>query len=377
MPENHDHSKYVAVESHYEGHRRDINDLDLKAYIDERIANAIGSSSYLVKTYAELVSLIASDGLIAGTLYKISDRGGRGLFFQAISTTQLAENGTRLMLCPSTYALVTDGSGNIWKGVWNYNKSFSIGDLAIWGGLVWRNLDGQTGNELGDILLDSSWQVITKESFSNNEYTEKVFGVCYDIANDWISKQWDNSSNVFGIDYSMENGFFNLGFNPVDICDWNFATSGHDFYGNQNIGTWNNSNAGYIVLNRTAEQIRNNYGTGHISYNLTESNIEWNSCGVISDNIIVNGIYQNSNTGDIRGNRCYLDIHDNSNGGNINQNSCGEIGNNSNTGNINNNNIKGSITTIGAANANIINNTNNGNISTTTTGDISDPTVNK
>ena len=49
MPENHYHSKYVAVESHYEGHRRDINDLDLKAYIDERIAAAGGGgSSYLV-----------------------------------------------------------------------------------------------------------------------------------------------------------------------------------------------------------------------------------------------------------------------------------------------------------------------------------------
>lgn len=50
MPENHEHSRYVATQSTYEGHRRDINDLDLKAYIDARIAAASssGGGSYLV-----------------------------------------------------------------------------------------------------------------------------------------------------------------------------------------------------------------------------------------------------------------------------------------------------------------------------------------
>jgi len=67
MPENHDHSKYVAVESHYEGHRRDINDLDLKAYIDARIAAAGGGgSSYLV--YTALLTQSGTDAPVANVL---------------------------------------------------------------------------------------------------------------------------------------------------------------------------------------------------------------------------------------------------------------------------------------------------------------------
>lgn len=41
------HSKFIAVESHYEGHRRDINDLDIREYVDERITAIGGGSSYL------------------------------------------------------------------------------------------------------------------------------------------------------------------------------------------------------------------------------------------------------------------------------------------------------------------------------------------
>ncbi len=42
MPENHNHSTYVEVQSWYEGHRRDINDLDLSAYVNEKISDVSG-----------------------------------------------------------------------------------------------------------------------------------------------------------------------------------------------------------------------------------------------------------------------------------------------------------------------------------------------
>jgi len=55
----------------------------------------------------------------------------------------------------------------------------------------------------------------------------------------------------------------------------------------------------------------------------------------------------------------------------------GIIGNNSNNGNIEYNSNSGTIFSIGSSNDNIIHNVNNGSIFTTTTGDISDPIVNK
>lgn len=48
--ENHEHSRFIYNSYYYDGHRLDPSDLDLKAYIDERIAASPGGSSYLVYT---------------------------------------------------------------------------------------------------------------------------------------------------------------------------------------------------------------------------------------------------------------------------------------------------------------------------------------
>jgi hypothetical protein len=140
--------------------------------------------------------------LTPGSMYKITDRGDRGLFFNAISTTRFAATGTRLMLCPADYAVELDEYDNNWIGVWHSTKTALINDLAIWGGHVWKNLTGDIGSSTDDVTLDSTnWVLISKTSFTNHEYVELVFGVEFEWENDWICKQWDNKGNVFGLDY--------------------------------------------------------------------------------------------------------------------------------------------------------------------------------
>ena len=234
---------------------------------------------YIEKTYAEAVIAIGNGTLVPGATYKITDRGDLGLFFTAISTTQFAATGTRLMLCPATYAPVADGNGNTWIGVWNDTKAANVNELAIWGGKVWNNLTGAIGTADNDVNLDGvNWAEVTKVGFVNGEYIEMSFGVQFDWENDWISKQWDGGENVVGIDYLREINDEELGFNVCDVTDWNIGTIDYfRFYNNQcPLGIYNNVSTGGIYRN-AVEKIINNASDVEIYENKSNESIDNNS----------------------------------------------------------------------------------------------------
>jgi hypothetical protein len=297
-------------------------------------------------TYAALQTAIAGETLTAGTTYKITDKGDRGLFFTAISTSQLAKEGTRLMLCPAYYGTGANG-GNTWIGVWNSTKNPNAGELAVWGGKVWESVTGDIGTAPNERNLDAvNWVEVSKSSFSNGEYVEMVFGVQYDVENDWIEKQWDSYGNVFGVDYATFQYWDGTpGLNYCDVTDWNFAANAN----------------GKIMAHNKAMACYNNSITGNIIFNNIPYEIYY--CSNAGD------IYNNTNNGKITLLRNGGDCIQNKNNGNVT--------NCSNTGMIGYNDNNGDIRDIGAGNANVIRNRHNGFIATTTTGDISDTTVNK
>lgn len=293
--------------------------------------------------YAALVVKINAGTLTKGVLYKITDRGDRGIFLTAISTTQFAKDSTRLMLCPAFYGLGASG-GNNWIGVWNSTKSAVADDLTIWGGLVWKNLTGAIGTADSDILLDAvNWELIPKASYTNSEYVLMEFGVNYDVVNDWIERQWDGSGNIFGIDFYSETTNDQLGFNLCDVSDWNFANdgTGREFYNNRCTGIYNNSNDGSSISeNNNYDGIYNNRNIGEIKVN--------NNMGVIRGNSNSGPISYNANTGEIRSNSNNGSIKYNTNAGTINTNSAGaingcDINGNTNGGYIDNNSNEGNI----------------------------------
>jgi hypothetical protein len=261
-------------------------------------------------TYANLVAGMSASSLKPGVMYNITDRK---IFLQALSENTMSKTGTCFMYCPSTYATETDVHGNNWLGVWATTLSPSVDDLCIWGGKVWKNLTGDVGASNGDLNLNPitvDWDPIYDTSFTNNEYTLKQFGVEYDIQNDWVCKQWDTNGNVFGIDYHTFNLEFGLPFNPCDISDWNRATEFGVFSDNECLGIWNNSTGGWIHHNRVPQGIYDNSNVGQIAYNHCVRITGNSNVGDISRNIITSTIIGNSHHGNILENTNIGGIYD-------------------------------------------------------------------
>ncbi len=266
-----------------------------------------GGVSIIDITYNNLVVAIDDATLTPGAIYKITDRGDRGLFFTAVSVNELAKNGTRLMLCPSDYAIETDAHGNVWKGIWASYKTASVNNLMIWGGKVYKNLTGSIGTATNDTLLDvTNWVAISKSGFTNYEYTEMSFGVNFDIANDWIEKQWDGKGNVITEPYHWSQNYYGrfVG-NGCSITDWNL---GSEFYNNTAMAVFNNADI-YAIYNNIC---KSNAISNNVSNPSAESPVS------IYRNICVDGIIGNYIRGNIYDNLVYQiarnkvnDINDN------------------------------------------------------------------
>lgn len=315
------------------------------------ILEAIVSGIYQSVTLTDLNTiLVPGDLLIPGMLYKIDTEGttwkDNGIFLQAISTNQLNKVGTRLFLAPGTYQTTIDGFGNNWLGIWQSILTPSVGDLVIWGGLAWSNVNGLVGSPIDDFTLDSEWSAISKDTFSNGEYIEMLLECQFDYTNNWVEKQWDGNGNIFGIGYEWNTLVYSLTINPCDYSDWNY---------NSQIP------APYIYDNNLPLGLYNNI-----------TSIYGNTCLRINNNIVLNGpisgnvlypyafIYNNNIQGSILNNVCYS-IFDNTNGGDISNNSNnGGIYQNSNGSNISYNSNVGSI--FGNINVDILYNTNEGDI---------------
>ena len=309
------------------------------------------STDFIEVTKAELDALIASNSLIKSKFYRITDRD---IFLQALKTNVISTTGERTMrIVKNTYYTIDSGSGIL--GVWNANLTPDIDDVAIWGAKVWKNLTGAVGAPIDDTALDpTDWELIP--TTNDTYYFTKSFGCTYDIVNDWVASQWDDRGNVFTLSWILG---VNAGYtiSPNDFSDW----GNEQIFNNTCFGIYNNSNADFIALNSNSGFIANNSNSGKITNN--------SNSGFIANNSNSGKITNNSNSGE---------IYNNSNSGQIYNNSNeGSISNNSNSGEIYNNSNSGRIDSITSDTAGIEYNTNNGNITTTVVGAISDPIVNK
>lgn len=310
------------------------------------------------KTYAELTAMIIAETLISGAFYYISDRG---ITLKALSTSLLSTSGIREMrIVKNTYYVIA----GINKGVWNSGLTVSTSDRVVWGGKVFTNITGSIGSSVDDDDLDATnWlQVSTTD---DDFYYTKAFFVTYNFSDDYVSMQQDDRYNVF---YQTSSG-------NIERSDW----GNENIYNNTCWGIYNNSNDSFINFNRNTGAIYNNSNTDIINNNICKGIIYDNSnTGAITSNYNGGGITSNSNTGNINANTNKGVINNNSNVGSVEfNNNIGSVSSNSNNGYISFNSNNGGVYSVGSANTNITYNINNGDISTTTTGAISDTIVNK
>ena len=389
-----------------------VDELESRLKKLEKCCCGVGKCCYEEITYAEAVARVASASLVPNKMYKISDRGDLGIFLEAISTTEFNQEGSRLMLIPNWECYP---AFRIYYESGSYNED----DEVIWNGVVWRNLTGNNTHIPGQDTVD--WVEIEKDlttlsiGCETTVYKQNWFGVVYDFENDWISKQWDDRGNVFGVAWDHVPAYSD---NPVDLSDWWIAQKfdfqngfNHHMYDNECHGIWNNSvesgDSYHIVGNRNTgaiyENVFSSSTTEGISYNTNHGNINSNISDVISYNSNLGDIFENHNLGDIKYNSNLGDIEGNMtdseiilmhitynrNSGNIFGNTNeGIIYNNSNNGSISNNANLGEIST-NSNNGNIdsctsdpnpcdiVNNINNGNISGAFVADVTDTIVNK
>jgi hypothetical protein len=139
----------------------------------------IAGDFILNKTYAQLSALLAAGTAIPGQMYKITDRGHRGII------VIVDDSGQRTALDAMFLAAVPDYqdvSGDF-AGVWYSSiAGLAIGKLVAYGGLMYESLTGNAGTApSGDAV---NWLALDRST--DPLYIEETYACEFDFENDWI-----------------------------------------------------------------------------------------------------------------------------------------------------------------------------------------------
>jgi hypothetical protein len=296
--------------------------------------NSVGG--LVTKTKSEIDSLISSDGLIPGQFYLIEGvntalYGGTDIIIQAATENTLVPTASGFFYNPNygdypiwsdlisynndtppynffqfneavtantgatglflSYGLLMYDSGD-WSGATTMtgifsgatanisgavSPSYNIGDIVIWGGRVWENINGNIGTSDNDFELDpAEWDLV---AYNTNDYTLVVDEIKYDYDNDVIYYRRDGAV--------VES-------NIVDIPGV-YTTIKSFQWGNSNVRGNRISNSGCNIINFRGNSFKYNEviqdsGVGDFISDTTSS-IDYN---VITDSYLGNCVLSNS-----------------------------------------------------------------------------------
>src|SRR5690606_7713549 len=95
------------------------------------------------------------------------------------------------------WSTATSITGNVTSATANITsvvvKSYTSDDTVIWGGYVWKNLNGNLGSATDILTLDSEWE---KLPFDTDNYNISYDNIEYDYDNDIITKRSDKFGNI-------------------------------------------------------------------------------------------------------------------------------------------------------------------------------------
>ena len=249
--------------------------------------NGLADSVQSEYVFSDLITARNASELVKGVNYYCSDLGFSFLATAVNSISMITENVINVVEA-SLYSSL---------GIWVTNKDYSVDDLIIWGGQVWKCTATAGGyTPVDDFTLNGSYyEVETTSSY----YDVKTLSILYSEEDLLIIESSDDKGNIVR-SKTQENHYFS---------DWN------------------------------DDRIYNNITEGF--FNNDVNDISNNICKVIKNNVIDGDITYNRNNGDITDNTnaatFTLDITDNTNNGGITFNNATAsvvIDSNINNGNI-------------------------------------------
>lgn len=209
-----------------------------------------GSSNPLVSvTKTELDTLVEGNALVPGQLYKISgvhknklDQEGGGwlhevlyddgtdsgitVYLTALTGNILGSDGYGEFYNPNYYDINSynneDGTGLY--GIWDGNNpdgspTYSLNQVAYWGGYAWRNKTGDSGYDEDAVTLNEfDWE---KLPYTDSHYTKVVDYIEYDYNTDFIFRR-SNKKNDIDVFIKLETYQWDFGtdLHPIAVIPW-------------------------------------------------------------------------------------------------------------------------------------------------------------
>jgi hypothetical protein len=299
------------------------------------------SSGIIQVTYATLQTLISTNGLSPGAIYKITgfnknmpigglenpngflpeelyDDGtdsGVTIYMKALTTNTLLSSGWGEFYNPkygdqTTYEN-TDGTGLY--GIWDGDNpdplevpEYTVDQVVFWGGYAWKNLIGNVGTAENVITLNSDdWE---KLPYSNTTYYELVIDEVKVDWNNGIVIGRTNIENQITVEFNADQYWWwmelysEIQTNPISVMGWGLYSKitpeqlDNDFYGisnlhiiNSNCETVNFKGPGLVNIDINSSLFQNNY-IGKNCY-ITEIIMSY---GGIQNNILTNSSIQNT-----------------------------------------------------------------------------------
>jgi hypothetical protein len=259
-------------------------------------------------TYTEALALLGSGGVVDGKRYLVTGfdvelYGGTDILVSGLPNNQFSTSGYGKFYNPRYDSI----------SVWNLNSTYSIDDLVIYGGKVWKNLTGSLG-ELNDIFVldNTNWEL--QDDYTNIDH---YFAVWDQVElgfsdNDYcINSRYDSYRNnyvrVGQLDREGNDRWFFCGVNPITAFGW----------GNDNINDCDIKDSYFNCLNimgrTTIYGVKmSNYSFVFQSlfidsaveglvfenesgaYTLYMTNSQFRNC-IFSNNSYINGLFDNAN----------------------------------------------------------------------------------
>lgn len=218
----------------------------------------VDAPGIVTTSYNNLVNLINTGTLVAGSIYKIQyyvedtdfyPSSYYEIYLLAISNTQVSGDGQRLMRVPRHsfyYPSLTS------RGIYDpTDTTYAQDDIVIFAGRVYINLTGNVGTiEYGTKLDIVNWSRLPDTdpaSFGplyTRYYEDKVYFIEYDIDRQYITSQADEYANIVIGEKDPEQRLNSVQ-NTIDLNDWNHPrildNTTYGVWGNQTLNTFHST----------------------------------------------------------------------------------------------------------------------------------------